>query len=81
MCAHSLDTNVILTSSSFVSFRTEEEDVQELVRLHAEAEANVSAVALHARAEAELVARLDDAAEEAKENEGEYSCALLCSMC
>ena len=33
---------------------------------------------LRARAEAELVLRLDDAAEEAKENEGEYI-SLMCA--
>ena len=71
---------VILTSSSFVSFRTEEEDVHELARL----QANASAVELRARAESELVLRLDDAAEEAKENEGEYisfMCTKVPSPC
>ena len=36
------------------------------------------AVSLRAREEAELVLRLDDAAEEAKENEGEYI-SLMCA--
>ena len=70
----------ILTSSSFVSSRTEEEDVHELARL----QANASAVELRARTESELVLRLDDAAEEAKENEGEYisfMCTKVPSPC
>ena len=78
MCAQSPYSH-ILTSSSFVSSRTEEEDVHELARL----EANASAVALRARAEAELVLRLDDAAEEAKENEGEYiniTCSFMFNL-
>ena len=56
----SLFTNLFsysLTSSSFVSFCTEDEDVQELALL---------------QAETELVPKLDDAAENAKVNEGEY---------